>query len=86
MAVDLETDIDSALVTMGVDEIIVRDDVGDDIGLIEEELEEGNGVVVALGAVHGGDDGVAGEDGGAGVGEDGVAGNGGGGVEVSGAN
>lgn len=37
-----------------------------------------------LGAVHGSDDGVAGEDGGTGVGEDGVAGDGGGGVEIAG--
>ncbi|PON79875.1 hypothetical protein TorRG33x02_234940, partial [Trema orientale] len=76
MAIDLETDVNSALVAMGIDQIIVRDNVGDDVGLVEEELEEGNCVTVPLGAVHGSDDGVAGEDGGAGVGEDGVAGDG----------
>lgn len=69
---------------MGVDQIIVRDDVGDDVGLVEEELEEGNSVTVPLGAVHRSDDGVASEHGGAGVGEDGVAGDGRGGIEISG--
>lgn len=85
MAIDLESGVDVAHVAVGVDQIIVRDDVGDDVGLVEEELEEGNGVGVPLAAVHGGDDGVASEDGGAGVGEDGVAGDGGGGIEIAGA-
>jgi hypothetical protein len=39
---------------------------------------------IPLGAVHGGDDGIAGEDGGSGVGEHGVARHGRGGVQVSG--
>lgn len=48
-------------------------------------MEEGNSVIVPLGTVHGSNDGVAGEDGGASIGEDRVACNGGGGVEVTGA-
>ena len=39
---------------------------------------------IPLGAVHGGDDGIAGEDGRSGVGEHGVARHGGGGVQVAG--
>lgn len=85
VAIDFESNVDVALVAVCVDEIVVRDDVGDDVGLFEEEVEEGDGVLIAVGAVHGGDDGVAGEDGGASDGEDGVAGDGGGGVEVGGA-
>ena len=69
VAIDLEGDIDTALVAVGVDEVVVRNNVGDNIGLVEEEVEESDGLVVPLGAVHGGDDGVAGEDGGAGDGE-----------------
>lgn len=68
------------------DQEIVRDNIGDNGGLIEEKLEERNGVVIPLGTVHGGDDGVAGEDGGADAGKDGVAGGGGSVVEVAGAN
>lgn len=70
---------------MGVDQIIVGNNIGDNVRLVEKEVEEGNSVIVPLGAVHGGDDGVAGEYGGAGVGENGVASHGGGGVEVGGA-
>ena len=86
MAIDLETNIDSTLVTMGIDKIIVRDNIWDDVGLVEEELEEGNSVIVPLGTVHSCDDGVAGEDGGASVGEDRVASNGRSGIEVSSTN
>lgn len=60
---------------MGIDQIIVRDNVRDDVGLTEEEVEEGNSVLVPFGAVHGGDDGVASEDSGASVGKDGVTSN-----------
>lgn len=69
---------------MRVNQIIIRHNIGNSIGLVEEELEECNSIIISLGAVHGGDDGIAGEDSGASVGEDGVASNGGGGVEVSG--
>lgn len=69
MIVDLEANINTAGVAMSVDENIVRDDVRDDVGLVEEKLEEGDGVVEPLISVHGSYNGVAGEDGGSGVGE-----------------
>lgn len=70
---------------MSVDQVIIRDNVGNNVGLVEEEVEEGNSVIVPLAAIHGRDDGVAGEHGGARVGEDGVTRHGGGGIEVAGA-
>lgn len=73
-----------SLVAVSVDDLVVGDDVGDDVGLLEEVLEEGDRIGVALGSVHGGDDGVAGEDGGAGAGVDGLAREFRGGVEVGG--
>lgn len=85
VTINIESDIDATGIAMCVDQYIVGDNIGDDIGLIVEELEESDGVVVALGAVHGGHDGVAGEDGGASVGEHGLAGDDGGVVEIAGA-
>lgn len=85
MAINLETHINTTLIAMGVDQVIVRDNIGNNIGLVEKEVEEGNCVIVPLRAVHGGNDGVAGEDGGTGVGEHRVASDSGGGVEVAGA-
>lgn len=85
MAVDIEANIDTTGIAMSVDEDIVGNDVGDDVGLVEEKLEEGDGIIEALVTVHGSDYGVAGEDGGAGVGEHRLAGGGGGEIEVAGA-
>lgn len=69
---------------MSVDQIIIRHNVGHNVRLIKEEVEEGDGVLIPLGAVHGSNDGIAGEDSGAGAGEDRVAGDGRGGIEVEG--
>ena len=85
MAVDIEANIDTAGIAMSVDENIVRDDIGDDVGLVEEKVEESDRVIEALVAVHGSDYGVTGEDGGPGVGEHRLAGRGGGEIEVAGA-
>lgn len=83
MAVNLESHIDLAPVTVGVDQIVVQDNIGNDIGLVERELEEGNSVIVRLGAIHCSNDGIAGKDGEAGVGEDRVTSDGRGSVEVA---
>lgn len=85
VAVDLEGDVDAGSVAMGVDENVVGDDIRDDGALDEEEMEEVNCVLEATVAVHGGHDGVAGEDGGAGAGVDSLAGGCRGEVEVAGA-
>lgn len=71
-------------VAVRVDDLIVRDHVGDDSIPLEEILEERDRFRVALGPVHGGDDCVAGEDGGPGGGEHGVAGEARRGVEIGG--
>lgn len=85
VAIDIESHVDAALVAVGVDDVVVRDDVGDDVRLLEEEVEEGNGLIVALRPVHGGDDGVAGEHGGPRNGEHRVPGDGGRRLQVAGA-
>ncbi|KAH0461317.1 hypothetical protein IEQ34_008892 [Dendrobium chrysotoxum] len=74
-----------ASVAVGVYEDVVGYNVGDDVLLGKEEVEEGEDIVEAASALHGRQDGVAGEDGGFDGGEDGVAGLGRGGVEISGA-
>lgn len=83
MAINIEGNIYLSRFTVSEYEIIVRDNVGDNVVFIEEILEEEYGLVVAAGAIHGSDDGIAGEDSGAGSGEYGVASGGGGSVEVS---
>lgn len=65
VAVDVEGDVDAASVAVGVDEDVIGDDVRDDVGLIEEEGKEGDDIIKATGAKHGGGDSIAGEDGGA---------------------
>lgn len=84
--INLKGNINPPTITMGVNEEIVGHNIGYDTRLIEEELEERDGVIVPLGAEHGGNNGIAGEDGGANAREDGVAGDGGGVVEVAGSN
>lgn len=84
MAVNLKTPIDPALVTVGVDQIVVRDNIRNDIGQVEKELEEGNSVIVPLGTIYCSKEGIAGKDGEAGAGEDGVNSDGGGSVKVAG--
>lgn len=54
-------------VTMSIDDLIVGDNIGDNVRLLEEVLEQRNRFTVTLGSVHGGDDGVAGEHGGSSV-------------------
>lgn len=83
MAINLKTHIDTALIAMGINQIIVRHDIRNNVGLIEKEVEQGNSVIVPLAAVHGGNDGIAGEDGGARVREDRVTSHRRGGVEVA---
>ena len=61
-----------SFVAVSVDDLIVRDNIGDDVIPLEEILKQRDRVAVALGSVHRGDDGVAGEDGGPGAGEHGV--------------
>lgn len=68
---------------MGINQIIVRHNVRNNVGLIEKEVEQGNSVIVPLAAVHGGNDGIAGEDGGARVREDRVTRHRRSGVEVA---
>lgn len=85
LVINLNGMINISTLAMSDNEEIVANNVGDDVGLVEEELEQRNGVGVTLRAVHGGDDGVAGEDSGAGFREDGLPGEEGGGVEVEGA-
>ena len=85
LLVRLERVVDPGGLAVGEDEGVVGDDVGDDVGAAEEEVEEGDGVVVAGRADHGGGDGVAGEDGGADAGGDGGARGERGAVEVAGA-
>lgn len=69
--------------TVGDNQIIVGDNIGDDIELVEEVLKEGFGILVSLGAVHGSDDGIASKDCRADRLEYGLTGNVGSGVEVS---
>lgn len=85
MPINLEAHINPAIIAVSINQNIIRYNIWNNVRLVVEELEEGNSVIVPLGTVHGSDDGVAGEDGGARIGEDGVACNGGGGVEVTGA-
>lgn len=61
-------------IAVGIDEMVITDDIGHDIGLAKEVIEEGEDVVEPLGAEHGAHNGVAGEDGGTGWGEDGAPG------------
>lgn len=70
---------------MSTDQEIIRNNIRHDTRLGEEELEERDSIIIPLGAVHSGNDGVAGEDGGTNAGEDGMASDGGGVVEVAGA-
>ena len=63
VAVHFQGHVHAALVAVGVDHVVVGHDVGDDVRLLEEELEETNGLLVPPRTVHGGDDGVAGEHG-----------------------
>lgn len=63
VAIDFKGHVDTTLVAVGVDHVVVRDDVGDDVELVEEEVEEGNSLLVPLRPVHGSDDGVTGENG-----------------------
>lgn len=69
----LERGVGLANVAVGLEEEVVGDDGGGDASLGDEAVE-GEHVRVAALAEEGGQDGVAGEDGGAAVGVDGVAG------------
>lgn len=68
---------------MGDNEIIVGDNIGDDIELVEEVLKESFCILVSLAAVHGSDDGIASKDCRADRLEDGLTGDVGRRVEVS---
>lgn len=85
VTIDIKSDVDTTLIAVCVDDVVVRNDVGDDVGLLEEEVKEGDGLVVPLRTVHSGDDSVAGEHGGASHREHRVPGDGGGGIQVAGA-
>ena len=74
VVVDLHRGVDAVGLAVCEDEGVVGDDVGDDVGAAEEEIEERDGVIVAGGADHGRGHGVAGEDGGPDARGDGGAG------------
>lgn len=82
--IHLEGHVHAPLVAVCVDHVVVGDDVGDEVRLVEEEVEQGDGLAVPLSAVHGRDDGVAREHRRAGHREHRVTGHGGGGVKVAG--
>jgi len=48
VAIDFKGHVDTTLVAVGVDHVIVRDDVGDDVELVKEEVEESNSLLVPL--------------------------------------
>lgn len=48
VAIDFKGHVDATLVAVGVDYVVVRDDVWDDVELVEEEVEEGNSLLVSL--------------------------------------
>lgn len=73
-----------SFVAASVDDLVVRDHVGDDVIPLEEILKQRDRVAVALGSVHRGDDRVAGEHGGPGAGEHGIASEARRGVEIGG--
>lgn len=70
---------------MASNEVVEGNDIGNNVELIKKVLEEGFGIVVALGAIHGSNDRVAGEDRGTGRLEHRLTGNIGGRIEVAGA-
>lgn len=81
--VDFKSSVDSAGLTVGEDEVVVGNNVGNDIRLLKEEGEVCNSIVKAAGTDHGGNDSVASENSGAGIRVDGLAGGLGGRFEVT---
>lgn len=84
VSVNIESLINSSIVTVRVDNLIVGDNIRNYIGLIEEEVKKSDSVVVALGTVHGSNYCVAGEDGGTSAREYRVPGKAGSGVKIGG--
>ncbi|KAM1636424.1 hypothetical protein ACFX2K_014494 [Malus domestica] len=84
MSINLQPRLYTALITVNIDQVVVRYNVRNNGGMVEEVVEENNSVIVPLRAVHCCHDGVAGEDGRASAGEDRVEGHFGGSFEVSG--
>lgn len=84
MSINLQARLNTTLITVNIDQVIVRYNVRNNGGMVEEVVEESNSVIVPLRAIHCCHDGVVGENSGMSAGEDRVEGHFGGGIEVSG--
>jgi hypothetical protein len=84
--VNIQSLINPLGITQSVDQDVVGHDIGYDVVLAKEEMEESNGIIKTAMAKEGGGHSVASEDSGAGALLESVnSGKGGGGVEITGA-